>query len=56
MAREMEEKLHAVTLSRAVLERLAKPEEIAKAIFFLASDSASFITGQVLKVDGGGGI
>ena len=29
------------------------PEEAAQAIYFLASDRASFITGQVLRVDGG---
>lgn len=56
MALEMEDKLQAITLSRAVIGRLAKPEEVAKAIYFLSSDDASFITGQVLKVDGGGGI
>jgi 3(or 17)beta-hydroxysteroid dehydrogenase len=33
--------------------RLARPEEIAKAIVFLASDDASFITGTTLTVDGG---
>lgn len=35
------------------LKRFAKPEEIAKAILFLASDDASFITGSVLVADGG---
>ena len=35
------------------LKRFAKPEEIAKAILFLASDDASYITGITLIVDGG---
>jgi NAD(P)-dependent dehydrogenase (short-subunit alcohol dehydrogenase family) len=35
------------------LQRLGKPQEIAQAIVFLASDKAAFITGQVFGVDGG---
>lgn len=35
------------------LGRIGAPEEVAQAIIFLASDRASFITGQVLNVDGG---
>lgn len=35
------------------LNRIGTPEDVAEAIFFLASDKASFITGQVLSVDGG---
>jgi NAD(P)-dependent dehydrogenase (short-subunit alcohol dehydrogenase family) len=35
------------------LKRAGKPDEIAQAIVFLASDRASFITGQILGVDGG---
>lgn len=38
------------------LRRVGKPEEIASAICFLASNDASFITGTVLVVDGGGSI
>ena len=33
--------------------RIGEPAEVAKAILFLASDDASFITGAVLPVDGG---
>jgi 3-oxoacyl-[acyl-carrier protein] reductase len=34
-------------------KRVGKPEDIAKAVAFLASDEADFITGAVLRVDGG---
>lgn len=35
------------------LGRIGKAEEVAEAIFFLASEKSSFITGEILKVDGG---
>jgi NAD(P)-dependent dehydrogenase (short-subunit alcohol dehydrogenase family) len=40
-------------VSRIPLGRLGRPDEIAAAIAFLASDDASFITGTTLYVDGG---
>jgi len=39
--------------SRISLKRIADPEEIAKVALFLSSDLSSYITGQVIRVDGG---
>ncbi|MDP1795524.1 MAG: SDR family oxidoreductase, partial [Acidimicrobiales bacterium] len=38
---------------RIAIKRMAKPEEIADAIVFLASERAAFITGATLAIDGG---
>jgi NAD(P)-dependent dehydrogenase (short-subunit alcohol dehydrogenase family) len=35
------------------LRRMGEPEEVARAVLWLASDAASFITGHVLAADGG---
>jgi len=43
----------AVDRSASLFARMGTPDEIARAVMFLASDEASFITGQTLIVDGG---
>lgn len=53
MAGQMEEKAWKEMVDRTDMGRLGKPYEIAQMMVFLASDEASFITGQVYRVDGG---
>jgi NAD(P)-dependent dehydrogenase (short-subunit alcohol dehydrogenase family) len=52
-ARALWEGAGDVIAARLPLKRLGEPDDIAKAALFLASDAASWITGQTLVVDGG---
>lgn len=53
LSAEILEQMGRATMSRVPLGRLAKAEEIADAMLFLASPASSFILGQELAVDGG---
>lgn len=53
MTRELPEDLRAKMLEDIPLARLGQPEEIAKVVVFLATEGASYMTGQTLHVDGG---
>ena len=49
----MSEETRAKYAAQIPLGRLGQPEDVAKAVAFLASDDAKYITGQVIGVDGG---
>jgi 3-oxoacyl-[acyl-carrier protein] reductase len=49
----MPEKILDGMKARTPMGRMGEPREIANAYLFLASDDASFITGDTLRVDGG---
>jgi len=53
MSADVREQSGDVVLARILLRRYGKPEEIADAVWFLASAHASYVTGQVLSIDGG---
>jgi 3-oxoacyl-[acyl-carrier protein] reductase len=50
------EEMRQLILTNTALGRLGEPEDVARAVRFLCSDEAAFITGEVLLVDGGLGM
>lgn len=53
MTSSLPDKVKEQIIEQIPLKRVAMPEDIANVILFLASDASSYITGQVLSVDGG---
>jgi len=43
----------AALIASVPIGRIGKPDDIANAVLFLATDASSFVTGQILTVDGG---
>jgi len=53
MTEQLGDEVTGQVIARVALGRLGKPEEIAAAVGYLASDDAAYVTGQTLVVDGG---
>ena len=53
MSAQWSEQRRREIIAGILLGRLGKPEDVAEAVLFLASEKASFITGEILDVNGG---
>ncbi len=53
LARVVSSEVQALLLAECLTPRLGTPQDVANLVLFLASDESAFITGQILRVDGG---
>ena len=53
MTETLDERIRAKLLESIPLQRLGTPDDVAATVAFLCSDAASYITGQVIAIDGG---
>lgn len=53
MTEQLPEDIKKGMLTQIPLAKLGQPEDIAKAVAFIASDDANYMTGQTLHIDGG---
>ena len=53
MTEKLPDAIKESILSMTSLRRFGEPEDVAEVVAFLASDRASYITGQVIGIDGG---
>ena len=53
MGAQIDDDLKNAVLSKVIMNRMGRPEEIARVVAFVASDMASYMTGQIIRVDGG---
>jgi 3-oxoacyl-[acyl-carrier protein] reductase len=53
MTRVLKEEIRSATLSQIPAGRMGRPEDVARAVAFFASEESGYVTGQVLAIDGG---
>jgi NAD(P)-dependent dehydrogenase (short-subunit alcohol dehydrogenase family) len=53
MREQMGEEANEEILRRTAMKRVAEPSEVANLAYYLASSESSFITGQIVRIDGG---